>query len=187
MSLAKLSPPPSPTPIARARPCGSCGAGSDIKQPALGASTSAGLPVAGQFRVNDRLAVRASWATSFQAPRVFEAVGNTSSRTLTDPFRFDGEGAWQCTIDATGAIVNRGVNFGVDTVLRGGGLSLQSARSAKVGVLLKPINNPAVSLDYWTLHYRDVIAQGRSFQAIVDDDCRDDGRPTDTRVQRDSS
>ena len=83
--------------------------------------------------------------------------------------------------------MNRGDNFGVATVLRGGGLSPQSARSANVGLLLKPIDNAAVSLDYWTLHYRDVIAQGRSFQAIVDDDCRDDGRPNDTRVQRDSS
>ena len=39
----------------------------------------------------------------------------------------------------------------------------------------------------WTLDYRSVIAQRRSFQAIVDDDCRDDGRPNDPRVQRDTS
>ena len=32
-----------------------------------------------------------------------------------------------------------------------------------------------------------MIAQRRSFQAIVDDDCRDDGRPSDSRIQRDSS
>ena len=32
-----------------------------------------------------------------------------------------------------------------------------------------------------------MIAQGRSFQAIVDDDCRDDGQPNDARVRRDTS
>ena len=151
------------------------------------AGSSTDPKIAGQFLVNDRLSVRASWGTSFQAPSVFQAAGNTSSRTLTDPFRFDGQGAGQCTVDASGAIVSRGDNFAVATVLRGGGLSPQSARSANVGLLLKPIDNAAVSLDYWSLDYRDVIAQGRSFQAIVDDDCRDNGRPDDEQVQRDSS
>ncbi len=143
--------------------------------------------IAAQFFASDRLSLRASWGTSFQAPSVFQAAGNTSSRTLTDPFRFDGQGVGQCTIDSSGEIVNRGDNFAVATVLRGGGLSPQTARLANVGLLLQPADDAAVSLDYWTLDYTDVIAQGRSFQAIVDDDCRDDGRPNDPRVQRDSS
>ena len=143
--------------------------------------------IAAQIFATDRLSLRASWGTSFQAPSVFQAAGNTSSRTLTDPFRFDGQGVGQCTIDSSGEIVNRGDNFAVATVLRGGGLSPQTARLANFGLLLQPTANAAVSLDYWTLDYTDVIAQGRSFQAIVDDDCRDDGRPNDARVQRDSS
>ena len=150
-----------------------------------GASTDP--KIAGRFAVSDRLSVRASWGTSFQAPSVFQAAGNTSSRTLTDPFRFDGQGVGRCTVDASGAIINRGDNFAVATVLRGGGLSPQSARSTNVGLLLTPFDNSAVSVDYWTLDYRDVIAQGRSFQSIVDDDCRDDGRPDDPRIERDSS
>ena len=48
--------------------------------------------IAMQFFVNDWLSLRASWGTSFQAPSVFQAAGNNSSRTLTDPFRFDGQG-----------------------------------------------------------------------------------------------
>ena len=56
-----------------------------------------------------------------------------------------------------------------------------------MGLLLTPFDSSAVSVDYWTLDYRDVIAQGQSFQSIVDDDCRDDGRPDDTRIERDSS
>ena len=143
--------------------------------------------IAAQFFASDWLSLRASWGTSFQAPSVFQAAGNTSSRTLTDPFRFDGRGVGQCTIDSSGGIVNRGDNFAVATVLRGGGLRPQTARSANLGLLLQPLDNAAVSLDFWTLDYRNVIAQGRSFQAIVDDDCRDDGRPNDPRVQRDSS
>ena len=143
--------------------------------------------IAGQFAVNDRLSLRASWGTSFQAPSVFQAAGNTSSRTLTDPFRFDGQGVGRCTVDASGSIINRGDNFAVATVLRGGGLSPQSARSTNAGLLFTPFDNSAVSVDYWTLDYRDVIAQGQSFQSIVDDDCRDDGRPDDARIERDSS
>ena len=151
------------------------------------AGSSTDPKIAAQFYANDWLSLRTSWGTSFQAPSVFQAAGNTSSRTLTDPFRFDGQGVGQCTVDASGGIVNRGDNFAVATVLRGGGLKPQTARLANFGVLIQPLDNAAVSLDYWVLDYRSVIAQGRSFQAIVDDDCRDDGQPNDGRVQRDSS
>ena len=143
--------------------------------------------IAAQFFATDWLSLRASWGTSFQAPSVFQGAGNLSSRTLTDPFRFDGQGVGHCTIDPSGEIVNRGDNFAVSTVLRGGGLRPQTARSANFGLLLRPLDNAAVSLDFWTLDYRSVIAQRRSFQAIVDDDCRDDGQPNDSRVERDSS
>ena len=143
--------------------------------------------IAAQFLVTDRISLRASWGTSFQAPSVFQVAGNTSSRTLTDPFRFDSQGVGRCTIDASGTIINRGDNFNLATVLLGGGLKPQSARSSNFGLLLQPLDNAAISLDFWTLDYRDVIAQGRSFQAIVDDDCRDDGMPNDPRVSRDSS
>ena len=143
--------------------------------------------IAAQFFAADRVSLRASWGTSFQAPSVFQAAGNTSSRTLTDPFRFDGQGVGQCTIGSSGDILNRGDNFAVATVLRGGRLRPQSAAMANFGLLLQPTDNAAISVDYWTLDYTDVIAQGRSFQAIVDDDCRDDGRPNDSKVQRDSS
>ena len=151
------------------------------------AGSSTDPKIAAQFFANDRLALRASWGTSFQAPSVFQAAGNTSSRTLTDPFRFDSQGVGQCTIGSSGEILNRGDNFNSVTVLHGGRLRPQSASLANFGVLWRPTDNAAVSLDYWTLDYIDVIAQGRSFQAIVDDDCRDDGRPSDPRVQRDSS
>ncbi len=143
--------------------------------------------IAAQFFANDWLSLRGSWGTSFQAPSVFQAAGNTGSRTLTDPFRFDAQGVGRCTIGPAGEILNRGDNFAVATVLRGGGSRPQTARLANIGLLLQPRINSAVSLDYWTLDYRSVIAQGRSFQAIVDNDCRDDGQTGDPRVQRDSS
>ena len=151
------------------------------------AGNSTDPKLAARFLVNDVLSLRASWGTSFQAPSVFQVAGNASSRTLTDPFRFNGQGVGQCTVDAAGNIVGRGDNFALSTFLRGGNLGPQTAASANVGLLLQPWAGAALSLDYWTLDYRNVIAQGRSFQAIVDDDCRDDGRPNDPRVQRDSS
>lgn len=143
--------------------------------------------VAAQAFVTDWLSLRGSWGTSFQAPSVFQTAGNRAVRTLSDPFRFDGQGRAQCTIDAAGVIVDRGDNFAMSAVLRGGTLRPQSARVANFGLLLQPAAHVGISLDYWTTHYRDVIAQRRSFQAILDDDCRDDGRPNDPRVRRDSS
>ena len=143
--------------------------------------------VAAQFFASDWLSLRASWGTSFQAPSAFQVAGNISARTIADPFRFDAQGIGQCTVDSGGTIVNRGDNFNLATVLRGAALKPQTAESANFGLLLQPLENAALSVDFWTLDYRNVIAQRRSFQAIVDDDCRDDGRPNDPRVQRDSS
>ncbi len=143
--------------------------------------------VAIQFHINDTISLRSSWGTSFQAPSVYQVAGNTSSRTLTDPFRFDAQGNGNCTIDSSGEIINRGDNFAVVTVLHGGGLKPQTARLGNFGLLLRPLGTASISFDYWSLDYRSVIAQGRSFQAIVDDDCRDDGKPNDALVQRDSS
>ena len=143
--------------------------------------------IAAQWFATDWLSLRGSFGTSFQAPSVFQTAGNTSSRTLADPFRFDSQGIGRCTVDAAGAILNRGDNFNSMTILRGGALTPQSAESWNVGLLLQPVSAAEFSLDLWAIDYQDVIAQGRSFQAIVDDDCRDDGVPNDPRVQRDSS
>lgn len=143
--------------------------------------------VAIQFHINDTISLRSSWGTSFQAPSVYQVAGNTSSRTLTDPFRFDGQGNGNCTVDSSGEIINRGDNFAVVTVLHGGGLKPQTARLGNFGLLLRPLRTASISVDLWSLDYRSVIAQGRSFQTIVDDDCRDDGSPNDALVQRDSS
>ena len=67
--------------------------------------------IAAQFFANDWLSLRGSWGTSFQAPSVFQAAGNTGSRTLTDPFRFDAQGVGRCTIGPAGEILNRGDNW----------------------------------------------------------------------------
>ena len=143
--------------------------------------------VATQVFVTDWLSLRGSWGTSFQTPSLFQAAGNNSGRTLSDPFRFDAQGVGQCTVGPGGEILNRGDNFNTATVLRSGSLRSQSASLFNFGVLAQPLPEAELALDYWSIDYKDVIAQGRSFQAILDDDCRDDGRPNDPRVQRDSS
>ena len=143
--------------------------------------------VAAQVSATDWFSLRGSWGTSFQAPSLFQLAGNTTSRTLSDPFRFDGTGRGECSTNDAGEITNRGDNFIAVTVLRGGALKPQAAALGNVGVLFRPRAGVQFSLDYWKINYEDVIAQGRGFQAILDDDCRDDGRPNDPRVQRDSS
>ncbi|MCY3885309.1 MAG: TonB-dependent receptor [Gammaproteobacteria bacterium] len=140
-----------------------------------------------QFHIHDSISLRSSWGTSFQAPSVFQKAGNTSSRTLTDPFQFDGQGIGHCMLDSSGAIVNRGDNFAVATVLRGGGLKPQTAKLGNFGLLFRPLKTASISVDLWSLNYRSVIAQGRSFQSIVDEDCIDDGHPNDPLIFRDSS
>ena len=140
-----------------------------------------------QFFASHWLSLRASWGTSFQAPSVFQTAGNTTARTLSDPFSFGADGVGRCVVDADGAILSRGDNFNATTVLRGGALKPQSAELFNIGILAQADRDAAISLDYWLIDYRDVIAQGRSFQAILDDDCRDDGVPSDPRVVRDSS
>lgn len=151
------------------------------------AGSSTDPKIAGQLFLTDRLSARVSWGSAFQAPSVFQVSGNSSSRTLTDPFRFNNLGMGECTIDSSGSIVNRGDNFAVRTILTSSGLSPQKANFANVGFLLQETDRAGLSIDYWRLDYQEVIAQGRSFQAIVDDDCRDDGHPNDPRVRRDSS
>lgn len=90
-------------------------------------------------------------------------------------------------MDPSGTILERGDNFASPTVLRGALLQPQTADMANFGVLFRPLDNTALSVDYWAIDYRNVIAQGRSFQAILEDDCRDDGMPNDPRVSRDPS
>ena len=150
-----------------------------------GASTDP--KVAAQFFINDSLSFRLSGGSSFQAPSIFQQAGNTSGRTLTDPFRFNSQGMGECVVDTDGSILNRGDNFATQTVLQGGDLMPQTAHMISLGSLLKPIPGSGLSLDFWSLDYRNVITQGQSFQAIIDEDCRDDGIPNDPRVQRDSS
>ena len=140
-----------------------------------------------QVFLGDRLSLRASWGTSFQAPSVFQTAGNTTARTLSDPFRFGRDGVGRCEVDPGGTIISRGDNFNATTVLRGGTLRPQSAELFNIGILAQAHRDAAISLDYWHIDYRDVIAQGRSFQAILDDDCRNDGVANDPRVLRDSS
>ncbi len=139
------------------------------------------------FRSSDLFSLRASYGSSFQAPTLFQTAGNTLARTLTDPFLFDTSGVGRCTVDADGTITNRGDNFSAYTVLDGSTLQPQTAQLVNFGALFHPRHNADVSVDFWVIHYADVIAQGRSFQAILEDDCRDDGIPNDPRVLREVS
>ena len=143
--------------------------------------------IATQIEINPKLSLRASWGSSFQAPSVFQVSGNRSSRTLSDPFRFDHQGVGTCTLNEAGEIETRGDNFATVTQLRGSGLQPQTAQSQNIGFLYRVSRRSALSIDLWALDYRSVIAQGRSFQSILDDDCRDDGIPNAINIQRDSS
>ncbi|MCY4214039.1 MAG: TonB-dependent receptor [Gammaproteobacteria bacterium] len=136
--------------------------------------------LATQIRATDWLSLRGSWGTSFQAPSIYQSAGNTTTERVTDPFTAVGT----CALNADGSIVNTGINNTVVVQTEGAGLGPQNADNFNLGVLLRPTDAVRMSIDYWNFDYEDVISQGETFQAIVDNDCLDDQRPNDPRVSR---
>ena len=133
-----------------------------------------------QINANDWLAFRGSWGTSFQAPSIEQVAGDITTTRVSDPFTALGT----CGVNPDGSIVDTGINNTVVAGTEGGGLGPQDAENYNIGILVQPIENLNVSLDYWNFDYEDVISQGESFQAIVDNDCLDDGIPNDSRITR---
>ena len=63
-------------------------------------------------------------------------------------------------------------------------LSPQSADNYNFGVIVRPIENMSVGLDYWSYDYTNLISSDEGPQAIILNDCLDDGIPNDPRIER---
>ncbi len=144
----------------------------------IGATTDP--KVAFEFRPQDWLGFRGSWGTSFQAPTVRQTAEATASGFLDDPASPTGPGG-------STVCKNEGLNNFVTIAVSGSPtLAPQESENFNFGVVLQLENNFNASVDYFSFDYQDLIAQSEGAQAIVENDCLDDGVPNDPRVIRDA-
>jgi len=136
--------------------------------------------VAFEFRPLDWLGFRGSWGTSFQAPTVRQTASATSSAFIDDPASPTGPGG-------STVCVSTGLNNNITVSVQGSpDLAPQESENFNFGVVLQLENNFNASVDYFNFDYQDLIAQSAGAQAIVENDCADDGIPNDPRVIRDA-
>jgi len=132
-----------------------------------------------EWSPNDWLGFRGSWGTSFQAPTVRQTASASSSAFLDDPASPTGPGGSLRCFD-------NGLNNNVTVTVKGApDLIPQQADSYTFGVVFQTDQFRA-SVDYWNFDYTDLIAQEEGAQAVVENDCLDDGIPNDPRVIRDA-
>lgn len=132
-----------------------------------------------EFAATDNIAFRGSWGTSFQAPTVRQTAESTSSAFLDDPAS-PGPGP------RNAVCVEAGLNNNVAVVVSGApDLQPQESENFNIGAIWQG-DALRVSVDYWNFDYENLINQDESPQAVVNNDCLDDGIPNDPRVTRDA-
>lgn len=136
--------------------------------------------IAFEYRPLQWLGFRGSWGTSFQAPTVRQTAAATSSAFIDDPASPTGPGG-------SLVCVSTGLNNNITVAVQGSpNLAPQESDNFNIGIVLQLDNGVDASLDYFDFDYEDLIAQSEGAQAIVDNDCADDGVPNDPRVIRDA-
>jgi iron complex outermembrane receptor protein len=132
-----------------------------------------------EFGLTDNIGIRGSWGTSFQAPTVRQTAAASSSAFIDDPASPSGQGGQL-------VCVSTGLNNNIAVTVEGSpGLTPQEAENINLGIVFQTDNFRA-AIDYFLFDYTDLIAPDASPQAIVDNDCLDDGIPNDPRVIRDA-
>ena len=133
-----------------------------------------------RWDLNDSVALRATYGSSFQSPTVDQTSTSTSTSFIDDPASLDINGNLVC--------VNTGLTSNTTVVIGGdSGLSPQNADNLNFGVVMSPLDELQVSVDYWSFDYDGLIRPAASAQSIVNSDCADDGIPNDPRVERSPS
>lgn len=136
--------------------------------------------VAFEYRPTDELGFRGSWGTSFQAPTVRQTASAASSAFIDDPASPTGPGG-------SLVCVSTGLNNNITVSVQGSpDLKPQESENFNFGVVLQLDNGLNASVDFFNFDYTDLIASSEGAQAIVENDCADDGVPNDPRVIRDA-
>lgn len=135
--------------------------------------------ISAEIRPNEWLSLRGSWGTSFQAPTVRQTATASSSAFINDPAS-PGAGP------ANAVCLDLGLNNNIVVSVQGSpDLQPQSADAINLGFVVQTEGGFSFSVDAWQYDYVDLIAQSEGAQAIVNNDCDDDGIPNDPRVIRD--
>jgi iron complex outermembrane receptor protein len=136
--------------------------------------------VTAKWQINEPLALRASFGTSFQAPTTFQTSQSQGSEFLNDPAGLNAQGQLVCR---SGGVATTGNNA---TIFVGGdeGLKPQTSKNINLGLVYDPTSALRVSVDYWSFNYVDLIRPNANAQSLVDNDCRSDGIPNDPRIKR---
>ena len=133
-----------------------------------------------EFRPLDWVGFRGSFGTSFQAPTVRQTASASSSAFIDDPASPTGPGG-------TLVCVSAGLNNNIAVAVVGApDLKPQESENYNLGIVFDTDFGLRASIDYWNFDYTDLIAQDATPQAIVNNDCLDDGIPNDPRVIRDA-
>lgn len=137
-----------------------------------------------EFGLTERIAARASWGTSFQAPTVRQTGLSTSSAFIDDPASATGPGGSFICSDV-------GQTNNIAVIVQGAaGLSPQEAENFNLGLVWQG-DALRASVDYFYFDYKDLIAPEAGVQAIVNAQCPNgnDGSPIveDPRVLRDAT
>ncbi len=136
--------------------------------------------VAFEYRPLEWLGFRGSWGTSFQAPTVRQTASATSSAFIDDPASPTGPGG-------SLVCVSTGLNNNITVSVQGSpNLKPQESENFNFGVVFQMDNGLNASVDFFNFDYTDLIAQSEGAQAIVNNDCNDDGIPNDPRIIRDA-
>ncbi|MGY8985760.1 MAG: TonB-dependent receptor plug domain-containing protein [Sphingomonadales bacterium] len=133
-----------------------------------------------EVRPDDVWGFRGSWGTSFQAPTVRQTATASTSGFVDDPGS-PGVGPNNAVCIDEGYTNNVVIN-----VMGSAGLKPQSAKNYNLGVTANE-GGFRFSADYWNFNYTNLIAQSEGAQAIINNDCLDDGIINDPRVIRDGS
>lgn len=108
--------------------------------------------ISARWDVNDWLALRGSFGTSFQAPSIRQVAGVVSSATINDPADPNG-GAFIVTVITQGSPT----------------LTPQSAENLNLGVVVQTDFGLNLSADYWTYDYSGLVLPGADPQFIFDE------------------
>jgi iron complex outermembrane recepter protein len=103
-----------------------------------------------RFRVNDNIALRASYGTSFQAPSIRQVAGSVGNASVTDPL-IGGNTSFNVTVFTDGS----------DT------LEPQSASNLNLGFILRTDFGLDMAADYFTYDYSNLILPDGDPQFIV--------------------
>lgn len=144
----------------------------------VGSSTDPKLTM--NWNVSDSISFSGSFGTAFRGPSIPQIGRSTSSVFIDDPVT-PGVGNNIPTCGGAGQS-----NIAVVVTEGSDSLRPEPSRNLNLSGGFKPAKGLDVKLDYWRFSYRDLISADQGPQAIIENDCEDDGVPNDPRVIRTS-